>query len=306
MASYSPIISVDQAANLLKDKPTEVKVLDASWFMPNSPRDPKAEFLAKHLPGAQRLDLDEVASTHELGLKHMMPSGKVFADACEKWGISPNTHVVLYDTHGVFSSPRALFTFRSFGHANSTVLDGGLPAWLDSGFAVEDGEPVKPQKTDYPTPQLSPTAIKDYSAMVENSARESDADIVLDARSRSRFDGTDPEPRPGLSSGHMPNSFSLPFNAFLASRTARDGSSYTVLKPVPEIREALANAVGEQRLEAILKGDAPVTTTCGSGMTAAILWLGLSLLKAERVSLYDESWTGYAMRASSVIQKSTN
>ncbi|KAF8922322.1 Rhodanese-like domain-containing protein [Mucidula mucida] len=248
---------------------------------------------SKRIPGAQFLDLDGVASSHELGLKHMMPSGSVFADACERFGISPSSSVVLqvvciYDTHGVFSSPRALFMFRSFGHTNSSILNGGLPLWEHTGLAIESSTPVERERATYPPPQLNTATIRDYNQMVANSALQDGAEIVLDARSRGRFLGTEPEPRPGLSSGHMPNSYSLPFNVFLATQTTPAGASFTVMRPALEIRQALIDAVGEQAVEAIIKGEASVATTCGSGMTAAVLWLGLKLVNAQKVALYDE------------------
>ncbi|KAG6832207.1 hypothetical protein H0H92_004172 [Tricholoma furcatifolium] len=277
-----------------------VSFLDASWFMPNSPRQPRQEFIAKRIPGAQFLDLDEVASPHELGLKHMMPEERAFADACvrltllcaESFGIEKNTHVIIYDTHGVFSSPRALFMFRTFGHHRSSVLNGGLPAWLASNLSSESGALTPIVTTTYPTPQLQIEALRNYEQMVNNSAAATSSshatDLVLDARSHGRFTGVDPEPRPGLSSGHIPNSLSLPFNLFLSQNKASDGTTYTTFLPDKEIRKVLENAVGLKRTNMIIDGSLPVTTSCGSGMTAGILWLGLKLLGVEKISLYDE------------------
>ncbi|KAG7450280.1 Rhodanese-like protein [Guyanagaster necrorhizus] len=299
------ILSPLQLREMLHSK-TLVSVLDASWFMPNSPRNAKSEFIAKRIPGSQFLDLDEVASSHQLGLKHMMPTERVFADACERFGIEPASHVVIYDSHGIFSSPRALFMFRSFGHTNSSIVNGGLPLWEDLGFPIEDGPASEPEPAEYPAPMLDVSTIRNYEQMVANSALDPQsvgADVVLDARSRGRFTGADPEPRPGLESGHIPRSFSLPFNVFLEQQSTASNPIYTTLRPIPEIRQALVDAVGEKQVEAILKGDASVVTTCGSGMTAAVLWLGLKLLGAHKVGLYDESWTGYAMRGSSKIEK---
>ncbi|KAK0208516.1 Rhodanese-like domain-containing protein [Desarmillaria ectypa] len=297
------VLSPPQLREILQSK-TPVSVLDASWFMPNNPRSAKSEFIAKRIPGSQFLDLDEVASSHHFGLKHMMPTERVFADACEKFGIEPVSHVVIYDSHGIFSSPRALFMFRSFGHTNSSVVNGGLPYWENLGFPIEEGPASVPKPAEYPTPTLDVSAIRNYEQMVTNStSRSVGADIVLDARSRGRFTGADPEPRPGLESGHIPRSFSLPFNIFLHQQTTASNSTYTTLRPIPEIRQALVDAIGDKQVEAILKGDASVVTTCGSGMTAAVLWLGLKLLGAHKIGLYDESWTGYAMRDSSKIDK---
>ncbi|KAI6005085.1 Rhodanese-like domain-containing protein [Pisolithus orientalis] len=308
MATTPYLISPSQLHESLQSS-GGVSVLDASWFMPNSPRKPQEEFNKKRIPGAQFLDLDQVASPHELGLKHMMPSESVFAAACEGFGIEPNSHVVIYDTHGVFSSPRALFMFRAFGHSKSSILDGGLPRWETGGFETEDAPPVDRKKSTYPTPILDRTVVRSYEQVVENSmldpALDPSAELVVDARSRGRFTGTDPEPRPGLSSGHIPHSFSLPFNAFLRTHTIPNTSTqYTTFLPISELRQALVDAIGTEQVEVILSGKRRITTSCGSGMTAGILWLGLRMLGAKSVSLYDESWTGYASRSESRIEKS--
>ncbi|KAI5119931.1 hypothetical protein M0805_000896 [Coniferiporia weirii] len=289
----------------------KVVALDASWHMPNSPRHARDEFAQRRLPGARFLDLDDVASAHELGLKHMMPDAAQFARACESFGIGPDTHVVLYDSHGVFSSPRALFMFRAFGHENSSILDGGLPRWEAEGLHVEaeidtSGAPGV-EKTSYPEPALDEEVIKSYGQMVSNAALDPHADptaaLVFDARSNGRFTGKDPEPRPGLSSGHIPHALSLPFSAFLQTHTLPTGGTYTTFLPVPALRDALVRALGAQNAEDVLAGRRSVITSCGSGMTAGVLWLGLRMLGVQRPALYDESWTGYAMRPSSEIVK---
>ncbi|KAL4069384.1 Rhodanese-like domain-containing protein [Scleroderma citrinum] len=288
----------------------EVSVLDASWFMPNSPRKPYEEFKKKRIPGAQFLDLDAVASPHELGLKHMMPSESLFAEACERFGVQPNSHVVIYDTHGVFSSPRALFMFRAFGHVRSSVLDGGLPRWEAEGFETEDVPPADcGKKSTYPPPILDKTIVRSYEQIVANSmldiTSDPDAELVVDARARGRFLGIDPEPRPGLSSGHIPHSFSLPFTAFLETHTTPNSSTqYTTFRPIPELRQVLVDAIGAEHAEQVIGGNRSITTSCGSGMTAGVLWLALRMLGVPNVALYDESWTGYASRPESRIDKS--
>ncbi|KAI9572661.1 Rhodanese-like domain-containing protein [Boletus coccyginus] len=286
-----------------------VSVLDASWFMPNSPRRPLQEFQAKRIPGARFLDLDEVASPHELGLKHMMPSERLFADACDKLGIHPNSHVIIYDTHGVFSSPRALFMFRAFGHQKSSILDGGLPRWEAEGFETVRSSPTEEERSTYPAPVYDGATVRSYEQVVANSlldpAQDPAAELVVDARSRGRFLGTDPEPRPGLSSGHIPHSFSLPFQVFLKTHTVPDSSvQYTTFLSEPELRQALVNVIGADQAQLVVTEKRPITTSCGSGMTAGILWLGLKLLGAPNVALYDESWAGYASRGESRIEKS--
>ncbi|KAF8895053.1 Rhodanese-like domain-containing protein [Gymnopilus junonius] len=301
------LLSPRQANDYLKSKEAYVTFLDASWFMPNSPRNAKQEFLGKRIPGSQFLDLDEVASPSELGLKHMMPDNHTFARACENLGISPATHVVIYDTHGVFSAPRALFMFRAFGHTNSSVLNGGLPAWVNEQLPVESSMPSEPRPTTYSAPDLKEQAIRSYDQIVANSQHDPStnlqSELVLDARPKGRFTGTDPEPRPGLSSGHIPHSVSLTFNLFLQKNKTTDGQEYTTFLPVDDIRRAVVNAVGPEEAERIFLGERPVVTSCGSGMTAGVLWLGLQLLGVKQLGLYDESWTGYAMRPSSQIQK---
>ncbi|XP_006454803.1 hypothetical protein AGABI2DRAFT_190040 [Agaricus bisporus var. bisporus H97] len=281
-------------------------LLDASWFLPNSPRNPHAEFLAKRLPNAQFLDLDQVATPHELGLKHMMPEPHVFAEAMGKFGILPSSHVMIYDTQGVFSSPRALFMFRAYGHNKSSIINGGLPCWVDEGLPLQTEKPQIPESVSYPVPNLDRETIRGYEQMVSNSLLDPNKDttyeLVLDARSKERFTGSAPEPRPGLSSGHIPNSFSLPFNTFLQKhKSTIDGSEYTTFLPEDALRDALEAAVGREQAGLIIDGKKPVVTTCGSGMTAGVLWLGLKLLGVKNPALYDESWTGYAMRSESQI-----
>ncbi|GJE85936.1 thiosulfate sulfurtransferase [Phanerochaete sordida] len=292
---------------------SKLSILDASWHMPNSPRKAREEFLQKHIQGAQYLDLDEVASEHELGLKHMMPSPEKFAQACEQFGISPTSHVILYDTHGVFSSPRALFMFRAFGHNRSSILDGGLPNWEAHGCPVESGEAQQREKASYPVPQFDQDIIRSYEQILGNADRDPSkdpaAELVLDARPAGRWSGKDPEPRPGLSSGHIPHSVSLPFSAFLMKRTythAGDAApgTYTELASPSALHSTLEEALGKETADEVRAGKRRVVTSCGSGMTAAVIWLGLKQMGVEKISLYDESWTGYAAREGSKIEKS--
>ncbi|VDB84503.1 unnamed protein product [Peniophora sp. CBMAI 1063] len=308
-ATKAPLVVTPGEVSRLAQS-TKVAFLDASWHMPNSPRNAAKEFLEKHIAGAQFFDLDAVASSDKLGLKHMMPTGDIFVSALRSLGISPDTHVILYDTVGVFSSPRALFTFRSLGYSQSSVLDGGLIRWEQEGLAVADGQPAEiTSRSEYPTPALQEDSIQSYEQIVENSqkdpAQDINARITLDARPRERFLGIDPEPRSGLSSGHMPHSYSLPFSAFLRTNTVVGAKkTYTTLLPPDEVRITLEKALGQTTAQEIIDGKRKATTTCGSGMTAAVLWLGLKTINESiSVSLYDESWTGYAMRPQSKIIK---
>ncbi|KAJ7932638.1 Rhodanese-like domain-containing protein [Mycena leptocephala] len=303
------LLSPARLNHILRSEAATTVLLDSTWFMPNSTRVALAEFRAKRIPGSKFLDLDEVASHHELGLKHMLPSEEVFARACEKLGVGPASRVVMYDSHGVFSSPRALWMFKSFGHRNTAILDGGLPRWEAEGFPLENDPPrIGIEDEKYPIPTLDSKAVRSYDQIVSNSAlipfQTPDAELVLDARSRGRYLGTDPEPRPGLSSGHIPNSLSLPFNLFLQNNIAKDGSSYTTFLSEQQLRTAVVDALGPEKANSVFNGDVSVIASCGSGMTAAVLWLGLQLLGVKQVSIYDESWTGYSLRPSSKIVKS--
>ncbi|KAK0557065.1 hypothetical protein OC846_000712 [Tilletia horrida] len=321
-----------------------VVALDATWFMPNlnPPRNAHAEFRAgPRIPQARFWDVDEVADKsviEDIGspLPHMMPDGETFAKAAEQAGIKPDSHVVVYDTHGVFSAPRTAFTFLAFGHERVSVLNGGLPAWSASNLPLETGEPkAEIENSEYPAPKLRPNRIRSYREMLANaSLGPGRAQAVLDARPQPRFDGTGPEPRPGLSSGHIPASYSLPFSALLDTVSSPNGSEanaakpYTVLKSQTDlwrvVSHALASrqsswgagaggsaeeggnsAVDRLRQEGSGSDSVAVTATCGSGMTAAVIWLALQQLGIES-AIYDESWTGWASRKDSPIEKTTD
>ncbi|TIA71476.1 hypothetical protein E3P89_02289 [Wallemia ichthyophaga] len=265
--------------------------LDASWHMPNSARNPNDEYLSKHLPQARRWDLDKIASNHPDGfVGHMLPSPAIFASACSQLGIERTSQVLLYDTVGVFSAPRAAFTFRAMGHPNVAVLDGGLPAYEREGLPVESGEYVS-QRSEYPVPTLEKNFIKDHIDILNTIERKDS--VILDARPQPRFAGAAPEPRQGLSSGHMPGALSLAFPQLL-----QDGQ----LKSPEELRAVFENTLGKQQLDMVLEGKKDVITSCGSGMTAAIVALALEVIGGHS-SIYDESWTGYAQRYNSPIVK---
>lgn len=223
-------------------------------------------------------------------------------------GIQRSDHVLLYDTHGVFSSPRALFTFRAFGHERSSVINGGLHACEASGFPIEQGarkkEPEVPLAT-YPVVKSDLTRIRDYNQVVLNSAMSpsmsSDVELVLDARSRGRWAGIDPEPRPGMRSGHIPHSISVPSNTLLEEKPISGTEiKYTTILEANELKEELIKALGEEYFQEVLSGKRSVINSCGSGMSAAIIWLALRILGVES-AIYDESWSGYAVRGESRI-----
>ncbi|KAK4046817.1 hypothetical protein OIV83_005812 [Microbotryomycetes sp. JL201] len=301
------------------DKPI---ILDASWRMPNlkPPRDAWQEYKQCRLPDARFWHVDNIATkaTSGLVLPHMMPSRATFASACSKLGISPDSRVVVYDSYGMFTAPRTLFTFKAFGHDNISVLDGGLPRWQAEGYDVvrsdsdfdardaathglqlskalygeasEDG--LKSMYASYPEPTYDESFVRSYDQVVSNSERDMadpSAEVVLDARPSGRFHGTDPEPRPGLSSGHVPRSLSLPFSTLL-SPPSSTSPPYQTLLPADELEKAFVRVLGSQKAwEAVKRGERGVFSTCGSGMTAAVIWLALQVAGREaNAGLYDE------------------
>lgn len=288
-----------------KEADNMLRILDATWFMPNTnpPRNAFEEYKrGPRLPNALFWNVDKVATTGQgvRNLPHMMPSPATFAEAASEHGIEPETHVVVYDTHGVFSAPRTAFTFKAFGHSNVSVLNGGLPAWIDHGFPTETGEPTSVARTSYPEPALQEGIIRSFEEMVANAKMGARGQTVFDARSKGRFDGAEPEPRPGLSSGHIPHSTSLPFPTLLRTEIGKDGKPYTVLKDQIELWRTLSDTVGgtealDKLRQASSGGELAATNTCGSGMTAAAIWLALQELGIQS-SIYDESWMGWASR----------
>jgi len=242
-----------------------VKVIDGSWALDGT--DMQALYLQEHIPGAYFFDLDAI-SDRSTDLPHMAPSPSVFAEAVGHMGISHADHVVIYDRQGLFSAARVWWTFRLMGHKQVQILRGGLPAWKAAGFQVTS-DMTAPEDAVY-SPQFRSDLIidRDHVAM---ALRDRTA-LVLDARPAMRFSGAAEEPRPGLRSGHMPGSRNLPF-----SEVVENGA----LKPVAELERIF------ETFDA--SGKAELITSCGSGVTAAII--SLALAETGRASrLYDGSW----------------
>lgn len=247
----------------------DVKVIDGSWYLPQQGRDAIAEFMAGRIPGAVYFDLDG-HSDKSSDLPHMMPSAEVFAAAVSGLGISNADHIVVYDGLGFMSAPRIWWMFKAFGHEKVSVLNGGMPAWNRAGG------PIEHQQTDVTTTSYQARLNEKYIAsrdailtFVENSDRQ-----IVDARGADRFSGRAPEPREGLKSGHMPGAKNLPFQKLVGeSGLFRSGI---------ELQQAFEGAGID------LSG--PIVTTCGSGVTAAILTLGLEELGHDDNKLYDGSW----------------
>ena len=252
----------------------DVRVVDASWYLPAAGRDPKAEYAENHIPGAVFFDIDDIADA-ESPLPHMLPAPEKFAGRVRKLGLGDGNRIVVYDGAGLSSAARVWWMFRVFGHDDVAILDGGLPKWRAEGRALENHAPM-PRERHF-TARLDRTMVRDLDHMRRNI--DNGREQVLDARSAGRFAATDPEPRAGLRGGHIPGSLSLPFTELL------DAETKTLLPP--------------DRLRAAFEGagvdlDKPVVTTCGSGVTAAVLSLGLHLLGHREVALYDGSWSEWA------------
>lgn len=248
----------------------DIAVLDASWHMPSAKRDAKAEFRAEHIPGAQFFDIDEIADT-DSPLPHMLPSPEKFSSRVRKLGTGDGKKVVVYDSVGLYSAARAWWMFRVFGHEDVAVLDGGLPKWKAEGRELDDGPAPKPQERHF-TSRFQSLMVRDKRDMLH--AVEGGAAQIADARSPGRFLAKEPEPRAGIRGGHMPG--------------ARNVHYATLLQPDGTLKspEEIAGAFRDAGVDV----SQPVVTSCGSGVTAAILSLGLTLVGARDHALYDGSW----------------
>lgn len=257
----------------------DLVVVDGSWYLPTLKRDPKAEYLAGHIPGAVFFDIDAVAD-HETDLPHMLPGPAQFGEAAGKLGIGRNDTIVIYDGVGLGSSARVWWTFMIFGAANVFILDGGLPRWKAEGRPVEGGEVTRPPRRFDAEMNTSGVALL---SDIQHAITFGTAQIV-DARAADRFRGEAPEPRAGLRGGHMPGARNVPFPEVL-----KEGR----LAPPEQITKAFT--------EAGIDLDKPVITSCGSGVTAAILWLALDAIGKEPAALYDGSWSEWGGRPDTTV-----
>jgi thiosulfate/3-mercaptopyruvate sulfurtransferase len=248
----------------------DLVILDGSWHLPTANRDARAEYNAEHIPGALFFDIDDLTDEKST-LPHMLPSSVKFASRMKKMGVGDGMRIVVYDTYGLFSAARVWWTFRAMGHRDVAVLNGGFKKWKAEGRPIEDMPPIQRTARHF-TPHVNAELIRDMDDMkayVEKGNMQ-----IVDARPKGRFEGTEPEPRPGLRGGHIPGARSV---------------------PSPTILNADGTLKSKDELIALFKGAGidpagPVVTTCGSGVTAAMLSLALAVAGQTNAAVYDGSW----------------
>ena len=278
----NPLVTIAWLAGRLRDP--GVVIVDAT--LPpvgvTPAVDTRARYFAQHIPGAVFFDIEE-HSDRSSPLPHMLPTPEVFSRSLSALGIGDEMDIIIYEQEGVFSAPRAWWMLKSFGARSIYLLDGGLRGWIAAGLPTESGDVHRAPASFHAT--LDREAVKDFSQMQQLIAAQGQ---ILDARSAGRFAGSLPEPRPGISSGHMPGATSIPFTELV-----EEGR----LRPAEELRQIFA-AKGVDLKQ-------PITTTCGSGVTAAVIALGLEVAGAKQVGLYDGSWAEYGAHPEAVIEKNS-
>ena len=262
-----------------------IALIDASFHLPTANRDPKAEFSIAHIPGAVFFDINAI-SNKVTALPHMLPDAEQFAADVGALGISNNDHVICYDANGgAMAAMRAFWMFTIFGHSNVSLLHGGLPQWRAESRATDSGD-VTPQPATYTAGGLKNDRVKNADDVRKNIQRATAQ--VVDARSPGRFHATEPEPRDGMRGGHIPGSINLPFQNLLHM------DRYMRFRSPDEILAVIQGAG--------IDPTAPIISSCGSGVTAAVLSFALHLLGHDTVAIYDGSWTDWGGRTDTPIE----
>ena len=266
------LVSTDWLAAHLKDP--DLRILDGSWYLPEAGRNAREEYIEAHIPGARFFDIDEIAD-HRSDLPHMAPPVEKFMSRMRAMGVGDGHQIVVYDGAGVQSAPRVWWLLKLMGHDDVAVLDGGFPKWKAEGHPVEDMPPMVRDR--HMTVRFRNHLVRDVTQV--SAASKLEDHVIVDARAANRFRGEVPEPREGLRQGHIPGSRSVPFTTLLnADRTMKS----------PEETRAVFEAAGVDLTK-------PVITTCGSGVTAAVLSLALERMGHAQWSLYDGSWAEWGM-----------
>ncbi|MDD1792181.1 sulfurtransferase [Enterovibrio sp. ZSDZ42] len=266
------VISALVSAEWLRDNLNipNLKMIDASWFMPGSERNAKSEWMSQRIPGAVYFDFDAEIVDKSSSLPHMLPSPAQFEQAVSALGIDNEDIVVAYDSSGIFSAPRVWWMFKAMGHQSVAVLDGGFPAWISAGGEIDSELPRIPAKTQYVAELVFERVIDKDTLLAGISSASLN---VIDVRPADRFAGSVPEPRAGVRSGHMPNAKNLPFGKLLVNGKFKDKSEL------------------ERLITPVVSADMLNVSSCGSGVTACILSLASEITLGKPITVYDGSWS---------------